>query len=315
MRTEETDRNKLLKAVRELRKRFKKMESTKKPGDLPGEYLIKYGDHLENLVKEQNNELQSEKSGRKRAEKELKISEEKYRTLVENVNDIVYSVNNEGIITFMSPQILKYGWTPEEATSKNIQDFIYLDDQDHVLSAFQRTMKTGEESPTKFRVKDKNGTIHWFEEKGKVQHDDTGKIIGLTGVLRDITKNKEIESELEKSEEKYRLLFESSPDSIAIIDTNGIIIDCNSQATKISGILKENLIGRPFTELEFIDEENLNEYFELFTAFLDGKKVGPFEVNIKSKKGKEKKFRIFPSIIRSEEGIFGVQIITRDITK
>jgi PAS domain S-box-containing protein len=314
MPSEENQKDKLSKALQDLRKRFKEVKDTKDMDQIPGEYLDKYGEQLEELVKEQSNELETEKSERLRAQEALKKTEEKYRTLIESLNDIVYSADSNGNITYMSPQILKYGWMPEEAISKNLLDFVIPEDKEKIMADLKKTLTTGEEFPTQFRVKDRHGKIHWFEENGTVQHDNSGNIVGLTGVLRDITKSKKIEDALKKNEGKYRLLFESSPDSITIIDKNGIIVDINNKAVEISGMAKEELIGQTFMELNFLDEENLDKYLDLFTAFLEGEDVGSIEVNIKPKDGKEKWFEIFPSIIGSKDDIYGIQIISRDIT-
>ena len=98
------------------------------------------------------------------------------------------------------------------------------------------------------------------------------------------------------------------------MDKKGLIVDVNQRAVEISGIPKEELIGQTFMELEFLDEDNIEEYLDKFTAFLEGENVGSFETKIKTKNGKEKWFEIYPSIIGSKDDIYGIQIITHDIT-
>ena len=117
----------------------------------------------------------------KKAEEALRVSEEKYRTLTENTNDIVYSMDLEGAFNYISPQVERYGYNPEEIVSRSFAEFILPEDRENTLSDFQKTLETGAEFPTQFRILDKNGGIHWIEEYGKVLRDEAGKVIGLTG--------------------------------------------------------------------------------------------------------------------------------------
>ncbi|MFC1651094.1 PAS domain S-box protein [Candidatus Latescibacterota bacterium] len=126
----------------------------------------------------------------KKAEEALRESEDKYRVLTENTKDIVVSFNTDGIIQYISPQIANYGYKPEEIESKSFLNFIFPEDVENVLRDFRKTYATGEEFPTQFRIIDNKGSIHWIEEYGKIQRDESGNIIGTTGILRDITESK-----------------------------------------------------------------------------------------------------------------------------
>jgi len=119
--------------------------------------------------------------------------EEIYHSLIKETNDIVYSLDTEGVINYISPQIVRYGFSPIEVISNHFQDFILPEDREKVISDFQKSITTGEGCTTQFRIKDKAGDIHWIEENGKVQYDKTGRIIGVKGILHDITEHKEIE--------------------------------------------------------------------------------------------------------------------------
>ena len=136
------------------------------------------------------------------AEKSARKSEDKYQTLAESINDVIYSANSEGVLIYVSPQISRYGYCPEDVISQPILRFIVPEDREKTLSDFQRTITTGEEFPTQFRIKDKKGSIHWIEDHGKVKRDENGKIVGLTGILWDITERKNAEEALKISEAK-----------------------------------------------------------------------------------------------------------------
>ena len=141
----------------------------------------------------------------KRAEEALRKSEKKYHTLIENTNDIIYSMNAEGIFTYISPQVKRYGFSPEEFVSHPFLDFLVPEDREKTLLAFQRTITTGEEFPSQFRIMDKEGCIHWVEEYGRTQFDEKGRSVGLTGALRDITERKKAEEKLKLAQKELEI--------------------------------------------------------------------------------------------------------------
>ncbi|MFA5375238.1 MAG: PAS domain S-box protein [Dehalococcoidia bacterium] len=152
-------------------------------------------------------------SERKRVGEALKQSEEKYRTLAETTNDIVYSIDSMGKLTFIGPQVARYDLDHEKMVGRSMFDFIYTEDREKVLLDFERTAESGEEFPTEFRIVDDKGITHWIEEMGKLQRDSFGAIIGTTGVLRDITERRKAEEALRESEIRFRHILENSQDA------------------------------------------------------------------------------------------------------
>ncbi|TAL67572.1 MAG: PAS domain S-box protein [Bacteroidetes bacterium] len=138
---------------------------------------------------------------RKKAEKALIASEHKYSSLVENINDVIFSLTSEGVIDYISPVVYQvFGYTQEEVTGRSLKEFIYLDDLNYVLSDFNRVLE-GEEISTDFRIFTKSLEIRWVHTSSRVNKIESN-IIGLTGVLLDITTQKEAEIELIKAKEK-----------------------------------------------------------------------------------------------------------------
>ena len=139
---------------------------------------------------------------RVRMQDALKESEARYRALVENTNDMAVSVDTEGTVTYASPQIARLGLDPEDVVGRDNMDFILPEDTERVAADFRRTMETGEEFPTEFRMRDAEGRVRWFEDIGKVQRDDEGRVTGLVGILRDITDRKRAEEELQEAHDE-----------------------------------------------------------------------------------------------------------------
>jgi ABC-type amino acid transport substrate-binding protein len=87
-----------------------------------------------------------------KVQESLRQSAEHYRAIVENTNDIVYSVDGQGTIKFLSPQATRYGIDPKAAVSRNMLDFIADEDRERVEKEFRKTMTTGIAHATEFRL-------------------------------------------------------------------------------------------------------------------------------------------------------------------
>ena len=173
---------------------------------------------------------------RKQMEESLRLSEEKYRTIIENTADIIYSTTLEGVITFVSPQTIAYGYAPEDIIGQHIAKFIHPDDIEKALSDFQKALQTGEMFLVSFRLLKKNGSFIYAEEIGKTIKSPDGTVNYL-GVIRDITKQKHLENELiqaQKMEAVGRLAG-----GIAH-DFNNIMAVINGYSTLILDSLKED---------------------------------------------------------------------------
>lgn len=147
---------------------------------------------------------------KKEIERALKKSEEKYRNLIENLSDVVITVDCDGIITYVSPRIASFGYKPEDIVSKKYDILIFPDDRKEVYQHFKKLKKTKKMTiPPTFRILDRSNTPVWVESNGKIQYDESGVITGVTGVLRDVTGRKRAEEEIlaltKKNEEVLRI--------------------------------------------------------------------------------------------------------------
>ena len=130
----------------------------------------------------------------------LRESEKKYRFLIENQNDIAYSIDIQGRISFMGIQITRYGFNPSEMTGNPIEKYIHPDDYVIVMDRIANAFRTEKTSDITFRLISSDKRDIWFETKGTIIRDNNGRITGLSGILRDITDRKKLEEQLNQSQ-------------------------------------------------------------------------------------------------------------------
>jgi PAS domain S-box-containing protein len=160
-----------------------------------------------------------------------------------------------------------------------------------------------------------NGEIFWVNTWFRGEKDNNGVTIKLHGVNQDITKRKIIEESLIVSEYKYRTLFEADPNYTILLDTNYKIVDVNKATINITGLSRNDLIGKPLNELDLILEEDKLLNVEKIVNLVDGYEVKPFEARLLDKNGKLRWVNIRLISIEKEDVISFILIIASDITE
>jgi PAS domain S-box-containing protein len=115
--------------------------------------------------------------------------------------------------------------------------------------------------------------------------------------------------------ERYKMLFESSPDIIVLVSPASRIIDCNQAFQNITGLPKEKLIDRMFTEIGIVPEEMIPKYSNRFREVVNGSRIGPFEAEVVNANGDACLFEIFTTRIIKNNEIYAILVICHDITK
>jgi len=215
-------------------------------------------------------ELRARYNELKHIENELRASETKYRMLTENTHDIIYSMDPRGTITYIGPQVARYGFTPEDFISHNIREIIFEEDLSRVLETAKGILFTGKPIRTAFRTRDHEGNIVWLEDNSSFLTDPAGKVIARTGVLRDITEQKETEERVRKSEELYHSLAETSQDLIYVINAQDRIEYVNSCAAAALGKTCDEIINMD-RDTVFPPGINLMQREHLNQVFMTGK--------------------------------------------
>ena len=124
----------------------------------------------------------------------LERSERRYRDLVENLLDVVFSLDLEGRIEYISPAVERFGFAAAELTGLHFTDVFHPDDRAAGENAFWSTL-AGDDDPAEFRVIDKSGAVRYVQVSARAVYDDT-RMTGLTGVAVDVTEQRRAEEQL-----------------------------------------------------------------------------------------------------------------------
>ncbi|MFQ5865683.1 MAG: PAS domain S-box protein, partial [bacterium] len=221
----------------------------------------------------------------KQAEEALRKSEEKYRLVIENANEVIIVVQ-DGKMKFVNPKTMEItGYSEEELTTKPFVEFIYPEDRKMVAERYQRRLR-GEEIPHvySFRIVDKEGNIKWLDINAvRIFWEERPATLNF---LSDITERKRTEEALRQSEEKYRTLFEESMDAIFLSTPEGKFLDINPAGVQLFGYsskdellqvdIAQDLYCNPKDRAAFqnaLEEHGFVKDYELVLKRKDGEKL------------------------------------------
>jgi len=250
---------------------------------------------------------------RQRAEDALRESEEKYRDLFENANDLIQSVDEKGEFVYVNKkwkQVMEY--SDEEMKKLNLADILLKDQVPHCMELFKRVVggDTLDDVETVFVTK--NGK-KIFVSGSVSPRMKGGKFVATRGIFRDITERKWGDEKLRESEEKFRSLAEESPNMI-FINKKGRVVYANEKCEEIMGYKREEFYSPDFDFFTLIAPEFRDLVKENFSRHIESKEVDPLDYALVTKEGKRIEAILNTKLIRygGESAILG---IVTDITE
>jgi hypothetical protein len=183
---------------------------------------------------------------RKRAEEELRDSEEKLRIIFESIGDGIIVTNLEGIIIQTNEAAAKLGGWSDKSKLIGMSGFDFVADkeQSKLVTDMIRALKQQHSINVEYSVKAKNGREYQSEVSITLLRDASGSPNGIVSVIRDITERKRAEEALRESEKKYRLLAENASDVITVMDMNMRPIYMSPSITRLLGYSVEEAMAR-----------------------------------------------------------------------
>jgi PAS domain S-box-containing protein len=258
---------------------------------------------------------------RKKAEKDVVVSEEKYRALIENAGVVMFTSDLTGAISFANKSVADLtGYSVEELIGKSFSILVDADwikkVSDFYVDQFAKRIPA---TTIEFLINTKSGTKKWVEQSAQLLYTED-RITGFQCMVKDITERKLVEEELGKSEaarkeNEYRLnsIMDNSTALIYIKDTKGRYLMANKKFKDFFGITDEMLIGR--TDYDFNTKERADYFKETDAHVINTLHPIETEELIKMPSGKRNLLLLKFPLLTPDGVLFGVSGIATDVTE
>ncbi|OQA91088.1 MAG: Aerobic respiration control sensor protein ArcB [Elusimicrobia bacterium ADurb.Bin231] len=252
-------------------------------------------------------------------QKNLKESEEQFRTLVSNIPGVTYRCryDENWTMLYMSSEVhFVTGYNVSDLINNKVcsfADIIYKEDTEKVAEVIKKAIDTGKAWDMEYRIIHKNGGIVWVQEKGRAVYDIGGTVRYLDGVIINITERKLFGLELSAREERIKSLLESMQDLVFVLDDKFIFQSYHQPASDKLFIQSKEFVGKHFNEVGF-PEPALSKIKSGLEKTLNSGQVSQIEYWLDMPHGRLW-FDMSVSPYRPYSGkILGVTCVVRDIT-
>jgi PAS domain S-box-containing protein len=189
---------------------------------------------------------------RRRTEKSLRESEERFRQFAENIQDVIWMVDSEvERAVYLNPAYEKVWGMPRESVYRNMHAFMepaHPDDRE-ILVRMLKDQREAKLVTAEYRIIRPDGIVRWIRDRSFPVRNAEGKVYRIAGVAEDITEKKRAEERLLE----YEKVVEGLEEMIVVVDRDYRYLIANRAFLNYRGVSKEELIGRPITE--FLDPE------------------------------------------------------------
>lgn len=228
---------------------------------------------------------------------ELAVRESQYRLLTENVEDVIWTLDNRMRIQYISPSIQRLLGVQADVVIQHGLDVILAKHQlEELMSFCKQVFQLGVSQVIELEISHQYKGERWVEIKASVFRNERGEAIGLLGIVRDITERRQQEAERRQA----AVVFENSFEGIFISDELGAILKVNRAFTAITGYNDIELIGQNIDQLN--SGRHPKSFFSEMKKLLLEEGVWQGEIWSRRKNGEIYPQRLSLSSIRDSQG-------------
>ncbi|MEW5721826.1 MAG: PAS domain S-box protein [Thermodesulfobacteriota bacterium] len=244
----------------------------------------------------------------------LSESEIKFRSLSEGAPDIIYTLAHDGSFNYVNPAWPKIlGHRPEEVLGRYFIDFVRPADARWYMGLYKEIRDGGRTlTDVDGDLIAQDGTVRHFSMSGSPHFDRSGRIVGMVGLLKDITSRRRAEEQVLIQKAYAEQLVDGAPEAIVVLDNDGRILRLNQEFTRLFGFTLEESTGRRVNDL-IVPEDLREEGLDLTRRAAEGERF-EVETTRRRKDGRRVDVSILATPIQTGSGQIGVYGIYRDIS-
>lgn len=243
----------------------------------------------------------------------LRESEERYRELIENANDVVFTVDMKGNFTSLNragEQIS--GYDRAELTNMNMADVLTAKSLERAQSMIRQKLHDNQPTIYELELIARDGHSVPIELSSRlILHGGTP--VGIQGIARDITERRRAAAALEESEARYRALFENASDIVYTHDLAGNFTSVNTATQRIVGYTREEVLAMNIADV--VAPDHVDRAREMIGRKLAEGSATTYELDSVTKGGQRVLLEVNSQLIYAQGVAIGVQGIARDITE
>ena len=181
----------------------------------------------------------------KLTEGELRVSEQRWRSLTEALPQLVWAAKPDGSCDYFSTQWTQHTGLPEsDLLGWRWLETLHPDDREPTRRFWLDSVAGARPYDVEYRVRRSDGVYRWFKTRGEPIRDSDENIVKWFGTCTDITDLRRAEEALRESEQRFRTFVDHATDAFFLQDDRGVILDVNCQACASLGYTREELVGQ-----------------------------------------------------------------------